>query len=659
MKKIILCIGAIGFMLTANPLYAQKTTKKETKTEKEQKSKNRVLNTSPAKKEIKVLAPVSQTQIAVKPKLVEYKPFDSAELVRQARRLQLRTIEASHGMPKLVPDDYSTMTVSPTTKKGDEFCTTTTLNTSLTTEDFSDFSTSGPPEWIKPGVILDVPTFIDGSGFMVEKYARGPITIATNAPSATNVKTVVRNPQNKSEIIEGIQYLLSKSKGKYGANFNYSYSEIRSKDELNYKVNGRYSNSFAGVSVKLGMTSNSKQEYHYYLVEFKQTLFGLEVDAMAPETIFPNDPEVGFSDYVYVSQVNYGRKGYFMLKTNKSMKDFGASASVSASYLGNNASVQSNINKISSDESTEVLAFYYGGTSQSASNDLLADWEAKGRKPLSDYIEGHDFSAVEAYPVSYKLKNLNNKPVGMNSTNKQDIETCVPIEQNMKLKITLFELQCDTGDGGGKGDFGITQHVRYKANGEWKTPINTNYKKIPNRTNCYPGDQNSKWAESTPFICGNIDNQIYVDERKVPKNRDPNIINSVVYEISATEANDKQAVFEIDTWVKEYTSTNYGVTTSRNDIVMNKDSRIRQVAIHDVLASLKGLRTLKDTKADGGSEFEDGGVDQTVYFDHFDGASLPLRNIGNNVLEGPIRARNRGTSLDRKAFIWMRFELIE
>lgn len=545
--------------------------------------------------------------------------------------------------------NLTTMRTVPGDKKKDMFCTNTLLNTKFQTKNFKDFSVTGPPEWLKPGIIMDATKFVQGANVIEERYERGPITVSFSGGGSK----VIENPKNKSVINTGVKSLINSVPNfRPGASMTYNYSEVHSIEELNYKVNGRYSNSFYGVAAKLGMESSTYKESHYYLVEFEQYVFNIEVDGLDKENIFPND-NVDIDKYVYISRVNYGRRGYFMFRTTKSLEEFGASASASMSYLGNKAAVEANINKIAKDESTQVTAFYYGGSSQSAVTDISADWVAKGRKPLEDYIKGIDFSPAEAYPISYELKNLNNERVGMTSQNEQTIETCVP-SKDLYLKITLVELQNDTGADGdaNDGDYGITQHVRYKANGKWKKELNnkSEFNKFPHHTNCDRGGENNKLEGHIPLICGGSNRQIHLTENKKPKTRSWNIDNSVVYKITPEEANDKNAVFEIDTWVKEY---------SNKDIVLNHDPRKTKVAIHDVLATLQGIRPLSRLK----SFSEDGAVNQTLQFDYFNGGVLPLRYTDQSsnakiMLEGPIRARNKG-ELKKKAFVWLQFELVD
>lgn len=541
--------------------------------------------------------------------------------------------------------DNST-THTTTSNQGGKFCSTTTLNTNLNTDNFKDFTATGPPDWLKPGIIMNASEFVQGNDMIEENYNRGPITISN---TVTGYDEVVDNPKNKSAINRAIVKVRSADpKQVHGANISYSYTEIFSADELNFKVNGRYSNTFAGISAALGVQSNTSKTHHYYLVEFQQSLYSLEVDGLEKENIFPNNPDVDLSNYVYISKVNYGRKGYFMLITEKSLEDFGVKASANMNYLGHKAAIESNLEKISKSNSTQVKAFYYGGAVQSVVKDIAANWNETGRKPLHDYIAGYNFSQAEAYPISYEMKNLDNERVGMTSNNKQIIPTCVD-SKGMKLKVTLLQLQSSTTqDRDQIADLGIVQHVRYQANGKVIKPIKTTINKFKNNDKCELGG-GGEWSGATALICGNSDRQIHVTvSKKVDGTRTANIDNSMIFDITHQQANDTGAEFLIDTYVKEY---------SNPDIVMNQDPRITKVAIHDVLAMLTGLKNVeKDSK------FFDGSVSPSLQFHDFDGVSLPLRNVkesGEMVLEGPIRARNKGPSSDEKAFVWMRFELVK
>ena len=630
-----------------------------------QKSKLKAINTgnvirsgNTKKSNDMVVANNTQVITQVKPKVkFEKQYFKAKDFVKAAQRLRLRTVNSSN-----TSGDNSTITVTKK-EKGDEFCTDVTLNTKIETSQFKDFTIGdGPPDWMKPGIILSVSDFIEGGAKIEERYDRGPITIY-NTTFASKPPQRVNNPKDRSAIKDALDNLVStKTTTLHAANIHYSYNEIRNEDEFNIHVNGRYSKGFNTFAAHFGVDNSSKKDYHYYLVEFTQILFSVEVDGLDPNNIFPNNPEVNLNDYIYISKVNYGRKGYFMFKSKKSLDQLGVNAGVTASYLSNNLSIESNLEKISQTEDVEIKAFYWGGTISSAIDDLIADRNSADWVPLKVFMQGHRFTEAESFPISYQIKNLNNDLVALSSTNKHNVETCVPLEKDLHLKVTLLQLQAQATRYGSMAHYGITQHIRYKANGAWKKEIKnkSEFRMFPNRTDCDRGGRNNKLSEHIPLICGNKNNQIHVGvTENITDYRNDNINNSIVFKITPEEANDKNAFFEIDTWVKEYSDTEY---LSRNDdLELLHGSREKNVAIHDVLSILL-TKNFNAGDHYNAQAFGDGSVDQNLEFMTFDGVQLPLlyKSSGSRIyLEGPIRVRNRGGGVDEKGFVWMRFELVE
>ncbi|RXJ51212.1 thiol-activated cytolysin family protein [Gelidibacter gilvus] len=662
MNKTLLLLGTLCFLVLTTEGYSQRApmrrgkpapkteqTKKEAEPEKTIQLIAQPIYVSPQMQQLpKTTEPTKSIQVmgnsnvmALDPKVL--KVLKSNPVVKRSWSSEFKVIDGD-----FKSGDKSTSRTVPAPAMG-KFCTNTTLNTRLDTDTFKDFTENGPPDWLKPGIIMNAVEFVNGSDQIEENIERGPITISN---TATGKFEVIANPTERSTINRAIRTIQSKNPDDvHGANMSYSYTEIESIDELNFKINGRYSNVFADIAVSLGLENKSSKSYHYYLVEFQQSLYSIEVDGLKPQKVFPNNPEVDLSKYVYISKVNYGRKGYFMFITEKSLEDFGAKGSASMNYMGHKAAIESNLEKISKSNSTTVKAFYYGGAIQSVVKDIAANWNETGRKPLHDYIAGYRFSQAEAYPISYEMKNLDNKRVGMSSKNVETIPTCVSTD-GLKLKVTLMQLQSKTTQDSDKiADLGIVQHVRYKANGKVITPSTVDIRKFKDNKKCDLGGGGSsgEWSDATALICGNKDRQIAVSvSPKVNEKRSANIDNSVIFDIPYQDANDLKASFEIDTFVKEY---------SDPDIILNNDPRITKVAIHDVLTILTGIK-----KTTNETSFFDGGVEPELKFDHFNGSTLPLRNVGTNgdiILEGPIRARNKGPKSDEKAFVWMRFELIK
>lgn len=154
-------------------------------------------------------------------------------------------------------------------------------------------------------------------------------------------------------------------------------------------------------------------------------------------------------------------------------------------------------------------------------------------------------------------------------------------------------------------------------------------------------------------LSGPIDN--HVKETKLKDNKRTasgnNINNYVDFYITPEEANDPNAEFLIATYVREHNG-------GGNDLWLYYDNAVTQVAIKEVVAILSGVKRLNND----GPYPSDRSLNQSLRFDYFGGLKMPLRKVNNHnkvVLEGAIRARNEGSELTDKAFLWVRFELVE
>lgn len=581
--------------------------------------------------------------------------FVAANVQNQSGSRELKTLGSNFRT-----GDNSTSKNISTKTSGNQMCASQQINTELNTLNFKDFTIYGPPDWLKPGILMEAKSFVQGTERIEEKYDRSPITISTTAPKAAKRVTTVQNPKNKSAITDAIGDLLSQDNSQTGALITFSYHRIFTSEDLNYKINGKFSTNFSDIAAKFGVSGSKKNSHNYFLVEFTQTLFSLEVDGLDKEKVFLNYPNAPLDEYVYISKVNYGRRGYIMFTSQKSLEEFNISAEAGGSYAGMSAQIKSNLGTIASSEDTRVEAFYYGGDVKGAVDDILAGWDKEGRVPLEDYIKAYRFSPAEAYPVSYELKNLDNEKIGMTSKSTQTVETCVPLPKKLKLKVSLAGIDCETTEDRDKyADYELKQHVFYKVGGKIKTPIQKKYNKFG--SSCTPnGLANSNGY--VPLICGSDKQQIHVAEQKyksVPREkRGDNVSNFVVYEIDSEEASANNAEFIIRTYLKEKSDDWRG---NPADIMMNNDNPNVEVAIKDVLATLTKARTLSND----GKYRGDGAMDQNLTFDYFGGGNrlqltqVTMGNDGRIILEGAIRARNSGKDVREKAFLWVRFELID
>ena len=254
---------------------------------------------------------------------------------------------------------------------------------------------------------------------------------------------------------------------------------------------------------------------------------------------------------------------------------------------------------------------------------------------------------------------IKNQVVNQKSNPTQTVTSKTPkaVDKVYRLKVTLTDIECIKGrDGGGDDpdDYGIQQYIVYKVLGKEKKFISRDINKFPNRINLggqVPGIKNM-------LINGDMKNQIHVMERQQFRSRNRNMIsNSLVFQITSKELEDTYASFKIYTWLKEYSSTNYGIKTVNNDKVLTNNVPI-SVKVKDVIEILSGVKSLNPDRNHGDPSFPSSIGGELIYRD-FGSGHLRLANIQKlnpMVLEGPIIAHNSSLTT---VFVWVQFELVD
>lgn len=649
MKKLILIFSLILFVGNPTAIFGQEKKTKKTQTTKTLKTKKPSLQTSTPKGVI--LAPNTKPMVLQKTPVLKVRP-ELFDRIKALKKVTLNDQRDSSDKTSLeVTSSNSTNNVresGPQDVLGPNNCYSSTKTLDITTTDFSYFTETSIPDFVKPGVVIHYQSILDGSN-TINTTPRHPMTIYLINTSAiqglNNLSIDIVNPQSISGINNALGSLTGKLRTRdIPANMSFEITEINSEKQLQYAISGSYSyGSF--VSAKFGVSGSDYSNAYYYLIKFTQNMYTISTD---PNTVQFIDTPNSSNQLAYVSDVTYGRKGLMMIKTNKSMSEIKAEMNVSANYGIQKGNIQGMLNSINRDSSSSVHVFFYGGSSSVAARSLQANDMKQG---FDKWVEAEAGNGLLALPISYRIKNLKGEQLSIGSIFKQTNRTCVPAKK-LELKVTLMGIEAwNTEDRDEKADYGLTQHIKYIAKGKVKTPKKKHYQKFPNKTNC---DRRigGKWAGSIPMICGDMQNQIHVNTNK-GNNRQylNNIGNYVVFEITPEEANDTRATFEVQNWAKEYSNT---------DILMNLDFSVpQQIPIHHLLAELQNISDATYNEAYA----RDGSLRDKI-FKNFSGSYTEMAKIKDDVLnkkylDAVFRARNSESKLREKAFIWLRFELIE
>jgi hypothetical protein len=627
------------------------------------------------KKQTVSVKPTKTSTIKVTPKKTNEKPKDLSNVIAVNRQMQLKknkekleresfksgsnnkSATSNTGSMKLeiVSNNFDNGynpkkgKASKNITKDALSCTTRTIDINANTLTFGNIGAkSGAPDWMKPGVVLKASDFLRGSHKM-EIMKRHPIVYSTSLAGFGDVTRTIQKPENSSNLVSAINHLKAKSGNTAPANITHTFKEIHSLDELGFKLTGKYSNSMAGVSVSLGVDYGTKKERHYYMVDFIQNMFDIDVSPKLPEEVFIN-PNQPVNDLIYISRVTYGRRGIVVVESKLDVEEFGLQLDGSMETLFESGELKVGVNTLKRDEDFSIHALIYGGNAKAATSSLLKMAKEKSLN-LDKWMNANPSNPKLALPIAYELKNMNNQSLGMRSNFNRPVETCLPaITETVKLKVTLTDLICaESKDDGGNGDdYGLSQFIVYKVNGKEQGFIEDtrDITKFSNRID--KKGQNQK-ENDNQLINGNKDNQLHVRQSRV---RNTNINNSMVFEITPEALNSSSTKFEIHTWLKEYTSGSDELLTANSGPHGYKKINVKLKEVVEYL-----LRP-SDFSEDFSNEcFNWGSItDKQCKPLGTRNADLWLTEGSNNTyVDAPISLGRK----DARGAVWMRFELVD
>ena len=526
--------------------------------------------------------------------------------------------------------------------EGSNNCVTENIVYNSNSESFSDFVLSSVPDWMLPGVFLKSRDYIKGD-YNVYEEERNPIQLTINIPGSSARTTTINNPHKNGDLLTGIN-MLQTGNNYVSMSLSTNYEELHSKQELSFKLMGKYSNKVAQVSASLGM--DFQENYHYYLFEATQYMFSIDVDNFDKANIFKElNTDILYNDLIYVSRVNYGRKAIVVVESKYDLKKIDANFEGQINTLVNKARLETSLSYLNEESNFKIKALLYGGSTVAGFNALNLSIEQQ-RLDLSEYLSASSDDAKLAKPISYQLKNLAGQSMGVRSILNQTVRTCSPvINKDLKLKVTLTDLLCidEIDNGDNPDDYGLQQSIYYKANGEEITASSTDYKNYIPNSEC----NNVLSYKNNLLVCGDrFNNQIHVEKSRT---RTGNINNSIILTITPEQLNDPNAVCSIHTYLKEFTTKGVGVFSSEDDKVLY-NSRI-DVKIQEVLAHL-----LNHSFENFTNSYYDNAITTRSDFYKYgtSGNVMWLAPGPNGSLEGPIRLG----SIGEKAATWINFEIL-
>ncbi|GAA4809653.1 thiol-activated cytolysin family protein [Litoribaculum gwangyangense] len=570
---------------------------------------------------------------------------------RPLKKIELQDQTKGNRIIQVKPTSFIERNTSTSTNLGEqtvgsEKCSTTKLTLSANNESFNEFVTQNFQGWMLPGAILKADHYISDRKTVIY-VDRKPITLTTNLINAQQSSFQVNNPGNLSELQDAVRQIQMLADAHVASNISFDYHEIHSKEDLEFKIYGKYKGTNIQAELDLDFTQN--KETHYYMMDMTQSMFTIYNSKFDMFNTFVNDTNVHYNNLLYVSSVTYGRRAIAIIESDLDVKDFNLSINGYFSAMKKEASLESDISYFNSKNNFKMKAVFYGGIPGAAFEAIEASNEAQ-RLNLSRYFKEGAGDPRYALPISYKLTNLEGAEMGYGSSFNQTLTRCVPINSGTKLKVTLTDLQCINKRDGGNNpdDYALRMALKYVANGSEKNAISSEWGgKYPNDLCVWdvPVYENNKLA------CGDQYRQIHLPESRIQTN---NINNAITFNLTAAELADANATMTLYSWLKEY--------TDGNDLVLYNSSI--QIKISDILTDLM----LGDQAHGFTLNFFDDAVSTSGKYKSYGYKStegmwlrrswISHQEYNPKVLEGPIVLGTKTTNDGNRGAAWIKFELL-
>lgn len=286
-----------------------------------------------------------------------------------------------------------------------------------------------PTMAIKLGNVYDINLFRSGNYSTIPYQFLNEGLIYVGGKSTTNrVLRKVEIGTKNTDFQLALSNLTMEADNEYltqrmSQNFELIYGT--SEKQLNAKLGAGYSDKL-GNEAKLSSSLDLTSETQTYTAIYKEENYSEELDMNAPLM----QPTVPNENLVYVSEVIYGKLGFFEYNSKNDYMKFNLNASASGNYLGASLSASLQVGALSSDVSGKIVTKLFGSTANSQIPQNRQGFIAwANQTPSSNAM----------VPVGFILKFINDNATAYFFTSgTEPIEICSPKPSaNIKFDVKI------------------------------------------------------------------------------------------------------------------------------------------------------------------------------------------------------------------------------
>lgn len=263
-----------------------------------------------------------------------------------------------------------------------------------------------PQQHVFPGSVTDGNSIPRGEYSMI-RHELNPIYIRVEGLNLIDNSKLVQ--QIETPTVANItstlaQIVNSPTAGVQRANYISKFEEVKSNEELSIALGVHYSgltNEFSGMFSRNTSTSSSM-----YVMEFSQIYYTVFADIPTSSKDFFKNYNNDIPDsWMYISEVNYGRKGILVIVVENQNNNTSFSASYSHEALVSSGGAQLSSDLKKNNSKISIRAMIKGGNPVDAAKINTNNWEESLKNFFSFFQKGAVFnSSNPAFPLSFVMR---------------------------------------------------------------------------------------------------------------------------------------------------------------------------------------------------------------------------------------------------------------
>lgn len=293
---------------------------------------------------------------------------------------------------------------------------------------------------LMPGLVINANKLLNTGDFIGMKMdKRKPIDLYTNSTvvkKSTATAKPDRNGNIEQELSAALNSIITASNLKgipnQGSSSEATVSTLNEKTGIDVGASFFY----AGIGGKSQFSFSSAKYRYMYLYKFDQVCMAVQAGTISsPDHLFTEPIEMN-DEWMYVSEVKYGRRLYVLVECEADLSNFSADLKGAVSWGVISAKMNNHVSNKRLMEKTNIRVYTQGGLPIAVTD------KSRVQEELDKYFN-QPVKQMDILPLAYSLTNMKGNPVSMVSEVYLNGNKCLTAD---KIKIRVKSIKVNKSD---------------------------------------------------------------------------------------------------------------------------------------------------------------------------------------------------------------------